>query len=40
MLPGDVVLAERGFDVTDSVGVDQAKLNLPAITRGKINLLI
>ena len=35
LLPGDVVLADRGFDVADSVGVRQAKLNLPAFTQGK-----
>ena len=32
LLPGDVVLVDRGFDVADSVGICQAKLNQPAFT--------
>ena len=32
------MLADRGFDVADSVGICQAKLNLPAFTRGKDQL--
>ena len=31
-------MAVRWFDVADSVGVRQAKLNLPAFTRGKDQL--
>ena len=38
LLPGDVVLADRGFDIADSVGVFQAKLYIPAFTRGKTQL--
>ena len=34
ILPGDVILADRGFDVADSIGMRQATLNLPAFTRG------
>lgn len=38
ILPGDVVLADWGFDISDSVGMLQAKLHLPAFTRGKDQL--
>ena len=38
LLPGDVVLADRGFDISDSVGVHQAKLNIPTFTKGKSQL--
>ena len=32
--PGDVVLADRGFDVADSVAILGATLDIPAFTRG------
>ena len=32
--PGDVVLADRGFDITDSVALHGATLDIPAFTRG------
>ena len=32
--PGDVVLADRGFDVVDSVALHGATLDIPAFTRG------
>ena len=35
LLPGDVVLADRGFDITESVGMMQAKLHIPTFTKGK-----
>jgi len=35
LLPGDIVLADRGFDIADSVGFCQAKLYIPAFTKGK-----
>lgn len=35
LLPGDIVLADRGFDIADSVALQQAKLHIPAFTRGK-----
>ena len=35
LLPGDIVLAYRGFDIADSVGFYQARLHIPAFTRGK-----
>ena len=38
LLPGDVVLADRGFDIAESVGMMQAKLHIPAFTRGKQQL--
>lgn len=38
LLPGDVVLADQGFDISDSVGMMQAKLHIPAFTRGKSQL--
>ena len=34
-LPGDVVLADHGFDIAESVGSMQAKLHIPAFTKGK-----
>ena len=38
LIPGDVVLANRGFDIADSVGFYQATLKIPAFTRGKRQL--
>lgn len=38
LLPGDVVLADRGFDIADSVGMQQAQLHIPAFTKGKNQL--
>lgn len=38
LLPGDLVLADRGFDIADSVGFYCAKLAIPAFTRGKSQL--
>ena len=32
LLPGGIVLADRGFDITDSVGFYQAKLYIPSFT--------
>ena len=32
LLPGDVVLADRGFDISESVGMMQASLQMPAFT--------
>lgn len=37
LLPGDVVLADRGFYVADSMALFGATLDIPAFTRGKIN---
>ena len=33
LLPGDVVLADRGFDIAEPVGVMQANLQIPAFTK-------
>ena len=38
LLPGDIVLTDRGFDVTDLVGIYQATLHTPAFTKGKTQL--
>ena len=38
LLPNDVVLADRGFDIADSIGAMQAKLHIPAFTKGKSQL--
>ena len=38
LLPGDLVLADSGFDVTDLVNSYQAELKIPAFTRGKKQL--
>ncbi len=38
LLPGDIVLADRGFNISDSIGMMQAKLHLPAYTKGKSQL--
>ena len=35
LLPGNIVLADWGFTISDSVGMIQAKLNIPAYTREK-----
>ena len=34
LLPGDVVLADHGFDVADSVGLMGASLDIPDFTKG------
>ena len=38
LLPGDTVLADRGFDIKDNVGLFCATVTLPAYTRGKKQL--
>ncbi len=38
IIPGDVILADRGFDIADSVGVMQGRLHIPAFTKGKNQL--
>ncbi len=37
LLPGDIVLA-RGFDISESVGLMQARLHIPAFSKGKDQL--
>lgn len=38
LVPGDTVLADRGFTIGDAVGIHSAKLEMPAFTRGKLQL--
>ncbi|XP_060081178.1 uncharacterized protein LOC132560527 [Ylistrum balloti] len=38
LLPGDIVLADRGFDIKESVGLNCAEVKIPAFTRGKSQL--
>jgi len=38
LLPGDIVLADRGFNIGDSVGFYCASLQIPAFTKGKRQL--
>lgn len=38
LLPGDSVLADRGFRIADAVGVYCARLEIPAFTRGRAQL--
>ena len=37
LLPGDMVMADRGFTISESVGLKQAKLEIPAFTKGKVS---
>jgi hypothetical protein len=37
-VPGDTILADRGFDIGDSVGSYCSTLKIPAFTRGKTQL--
>ena len=34
LLPGDILLADRGFDIAEDVGLMQASLEIPAFTKG------
>ena len=36
--PGDMILADRGFDISDSVGLHCAQVSIPAFTKGKKQL--
>ena len=38
LIPGDMVMADRGFTITESVGLRNAKLVIPAFTKGKSQL--
>ena len=38
LLPGDTVMADRGFTITESVGLKHGKLMIPAFTKGKSQL--
>ena len=36
--PGDIVLADRGFDIDDCVGLMCAEVKYPKFTRGKVQM--
>ena len=38
LIPGDTVLADRGFDIKDSVGSMLSRLELPAFTKNQTQL--
>ena len=38
ILPGDLVLADRGFDIKDALGIIQSRMEMPAFTKGKNQL--
>ena len=38
LVPGDMVMADRGFTLSDSVVLKQAKLTIPAFTKRKSQL--
>ncbi len=38
LVPGDTILADRGFDISDSVGSYCSTLKIPAFTKGKSQL--
>lgn len=38
LIPGDVILADRGFDIQESVGLYCATIKIPAFTKGKPQL--
>ena len=38
LLPRDIVLADRGFDISEPVGMQQAHLQIPGFTKSKTQL--
>ena len=38
LLPGDIVLADKGFDTSESFGIMQENLHIPPFTEGKSQL--
>ena len=38
LVPGDMIIADRGFNIPDSVGFHCSTLKLPAFTKGKKQL--
>lgn len=38
LTPGDTILADRGFDIVDSIGLCLATIKMPAFTKGKTQL--
>ena len=39
LLPGDLVLADRGFNIYELVGMQQAEAKLPSFTTGKSSVV-
>ena len=37
-MPGDLILADRGFDISEDVALTYAEIKVPAFTRGKLQL--
>ena len=40
ILPGDLILADRGFDISASVGAMMGSIKIPAFTKGRDQLSI
>ena len=38
LIPGDTILADRGFDIKETVGLYCATITMPAFTKGKKQL--
>ena len=38
LLPGDIILADRGFNIAESAAMQSAEAKIPAFTRGKTQL--
>ena len=38
LLPGDLVFADRGFDIQATVGIMMAQIKIPAFTKSKAQL--
>ena len=38
IVPGDLILADRGFDIKDALGVINCRMEIPAFTKGKAQL--
>ena len=36
LIPGDTILADRGFDIEDSVGIYCARVSIPAFTKKQL----
>ena len=38
LIPGDILLADRGFNIEDSIAIRGATVEIPSFTRGKAQL--